>query len=133
MEEIYHPAVITEVYADSVAVAFEREESCGACCLKNVCHAASTQHLAVPVNNPHQYRKGQKVEVIIAAVDGWKAACLGYGIPLILMLAALAGVYLTTGNEDTAALSALAVLAAYYPGLYLYSRKHGKKLQIRIR
>lgn len=51
-----------------------------------------------------------------------KAVALTLGVPLMLMLTALAGIWLATGSQLWSALAALAVPALYYPAFYLIHR-----------
>lgn len=135
MEEISHPATIIAIGKTSVTVSLLRHESCGACQLREICGmgAKQRQEFEVPTNCPEQYAKGQKVQLLLKAADAWQAAFLAYGLPLLLLLAALFGAYAASDSENLAVLAALAILPLYYFALYLYFRLKGKKLQIRIR
>lgn len=135
MDEISHPGIVTAVGADTVTVVFERQESCGSCCLQSVCgiNREANRQITVPVPNAANYRVGQKVELVLNGDGGWQAALLAYGLPLLLVLAALGAAYAITGNETTAAAAAFVILPLYYLGLHFYSKKFGKRLQIRIR
>lgn len=135
MDEISHPGIVAAVGADTVTVVFERQESCGNCRLQSVCNInrEANRQITVPVSNAAVYRVGQKVELILNGDDGWRAALLAYGLPLLLVWAALGVTYAITGNETAAAAAAFVILPLYYLGLRFYSKKLGKRPQIRIR
>ena len=79
-----------------------RQEGCAACKLADKCHIAEANE------------------------KSGLAALLAFGIPLVLMLAALLIVKLLGQSEGIAALSMLVLLAVYYFILWLQRRRIAK-------
>jgi len=75
---------------------------------------------------------GQEVVVSASRRVAGMALMLGFGIPLVAMLAVIAGVYLATHDEATAALAGLGALIPYYIILYVMRNSIATKIAFRI-
>jgi sigma-E factor negative regulatory protein RseC len=75
---------------------------------------------------------GQTVTVAGAESLGLKAVTFAFGLPLLLLLAALVTAVAVAGSEKVAAIAALGVLVPYYLVLFLLRDRIKKDFQFRI-
>ena len=123
---IKHDGIVDSIEGDCIHVRIVQASACAACGAKSLCSAAESKEKIVDVDgaNAKAYHAGQRVMVEGAATIGMKAVRLAFLFPLMLLVAAVAiAMWLTNGNEATAALSALFVLVAYFLALFACKKR----------
>jgi sigma-E factor negative regulatory protein RseC len=78
------------------------------------------------------FMTGQSVTVVCAETLGFKAIVFAFGLPLLLLLAALITGMSATGSEKVAAIASVSVLVPYYLILFLLRDRFKKDFQFRI-
>ena len=79
-----------------------------------------------------KYATGQEVVVSTSKEVANRALLLGFGVPLLLMIAALLIVLRWTGDEGIAALTSLGALIPYYVILWLLRDSIRQQVSFRI-
>ena len=133
-QEIRHEGIVDSVEDQKVIVRITQSSACGGCQARNICHAAESKDKLVEVRcaDAGGFVTGQAVTVVGAESLGFKAVMWAFGLPLILLLAALVVAMSITGNERTAACAALGILIPYYVILFLLRDRFKKDFQFRI-
>ena len=145
MKEIRHEGIIESIGSDGhVRVRITQLAACAGCKVAAHCNASEQKVKVVDVyepNNPPptppqgrgvRYKVGDNVVVATSQAAAGRALMLGFGLPLLLLLAVL-GAMLTAGmDEGTSALAALAVLAPYYLIIWLCRNRIAGKIEFKI-
>ena len=133
-QDIRHEGIVDSIDGQNVIVRITQSSACGGCQARNICHAAESKDKLVEVHctDAGSFTAGQAVTVAGAESLGIKAVLWAFGLPLILLLAALAAAMAATGNERMAVLAALGILVPYYIVLFLLRDRLKKDFQFRI-
>lgn len=90
-EEITHMGRIVDINPEFTTVEIVSESACASCHAKGLCGVGESKIKTVQVRTsawaPHQI--GDEVEVALRKVMGYKAVFIAYGLPLIVLVAAL--------------------------------------------
>ena len=135
-EVIKHDGIVDSIEGDCIHVRIVQASACAACGAKSLCSAAESKEKIVDVYgaDTKAYRVGQRVMVEGAAAMGMKAVRLAFLFPLLLLVAAIAvAMWLTSGNEAVAALSALLTLTGYFLVLFACKKRLMSEFSFRIR
>jgi len=117
-----------------VKVNFITQSACASCHAKGACSAADMQEKEVEILSPgFPAKEGDQVWVVLKQSLGFRALFLGYILPLILLLLILLSFTPILESEGKAGLAALAALALYYAGLYLFRNKIDKQFNFTIK
>ena len=107
--------------------------SCDSCRTRNLCRISEKERTAqVPVSHPERYKVGQSVIVVCGESLGMKAVLIAFGLPLVLIVLALAVSMGVWNSEKLAVLIGLAVFFAYWTLLFLLRDRIGRKFSCRI-
>ena len=133
-QEIRHEGIVDSVEGQIVIVRITQSSACGGCQARNICRAAESKDKLVEVRcaDAGGLMRGQTVTVAGAESLGLKAVIWAFGLPLILLLAALVVAMSITGNERMAAFAALGILIPYYVILFLLRDRFKKDFQFRV-
>ena len=133
-QDIRHQGVIDSVEGQTVMVRITQSSACGGCQARNICRAAESKDKLVEVScaDASGFSAGQAVTVAGAESLGMKAVAFAFGLPLLLLLAALITAMSVAGSEKVAAIAALGVLVPYYIVLFLLRDRFRKDFQFRI-
>ena len=120
--------------SSSVIVRITAQSACAACHAKEVCSPGDMEAKIIEAysENPHDYHKGQIVNVLIKDSAGWLAVMFGYLIPAAILLAALFLFINLTGSEGLGALIAIVLLVPYYLILYMVRGRLKKKFRFEV-
>lgn len=130
---IRHAGVIESIEDGHVKVRIVQTTACAACQVAAHCNAAESKEKTIDVYQPQAgLRVGDAVVLTAAGQVAARALWLGYGLPLLLLLAVLVAVLAVTGREAVAALSGIAALIPYYVGLYFVRNRLQEKLSFSI-
>ena len=119
--DIRHQGIVDSIDGQNVVVRITQSSACGGCQARNICRAAESKDKLVEVvyADAENLKVGQSVTVAGAESLGLKAVAFAFGLPLLLLMAALIVTLRFTGNEKVAAAVALGVLVPYYIVLLL--------------
>ena len=133
-QDIRHQGVIDSVEGHTVMVRITQSSACGGCQARNICRAAESKDKTVEVHcaDASGFKAGQTVTVSGAESLGMKAVAFAFGLPLLLLVAALVVAMAVSGSEKVAAIAALGVLVPYYVVLFLLRDRFKKDFQFRI-
>ena len=127
IEYIEHQGRITAVNAakGTVTVALTEDADCGECPAGKLCQnfTADKNTLEVAVAHPDRYRTGDFVTVRGTERLHRKAILIATVIPCLALLVVMIGIYLLTGSQLAACLSALGAMLVFFVGLYLMRNK----------
>lgn len=121
---IRHEGTVESVDGGHVRVRITQHSACSACKIASHCTASESKEKMVDVYHSSitDLKTGDKVVVSTSGQTAGKALLLGFGLPLLLIIAVL-GLLLSMGAaEGTAALSALGALVPYY--ILLWTQRH---------
>ena len=125
---IKHRGIVEKIDGSHVVVRIVQTSACSACSAKGLCNASESKEKQIDVYevNP-AYRIGEEVVLCGSTSMGMKAVFLAFGIPVLLLLAALfVTMRITDGNALLAAIVALLAVVPYYVVLYLMKDKMNK-------
>ena len=125
---IKHRGVVEKIDGSHVVVRIVQTSACSACSAKGLCNASESKEKQIDVYevNP-AYRIGEEVVLCGSTSMGMKAVFLAFGIPVLLLLAALfVTMRITDGDALFAAAVALLAVVPYYVVLYLMKDKMNK-------
>ena len=133
-QDIRHDGVVDSIDGQTVVVRITQSSACGGCQARNICRAAESKDKLVEVQcaDAGSLKTGQTVTVAGAESLGMKAVMWAFGLPLVLLLAAMIVVMALTGNERMAALAALGILVPYYIVLFLMRERLKKDFKFRL-
>jgi sigma-E factor negative regulatory protein RseC len=130
---ITHDGIIESVSGTNVRVRFVAHSACSACHAKGVCSASDTEDKVVDVQSDLKgWSAGDRVQVLLAQRLGFRAVWIGYGIPLIILLAVVFTVYGLTGRDGLSALIGLGVLAPYYALVFAFRKRITRSMEFRL-
>ena len=125
---IKHRGIVEKIDGSHVVVRIVQTSACSACSAKGLCNASESKEKQIDVYemNP-AYRIGEEVVLCGSTSMGMKAVFLAFGIPVLLLLAALfVTMRMTDGDALLAAIVALLAVVPYYVVLYLMKDKMNK-------
>ena len=133
-QDIRHQGVVDSIDGQDIIVRITQSSACGGCQARNICRAAGSKEKLVEVRcaDADSFDVGQTVTVAGAESLGLKAVTFAFGLPLLLLLAALVTAVAVAGSEKVAAIAALGILVPYYVVLFLLRDRIKKDFQFRI-
>ena len=127
-DKIKHLGVVEKVDGSHVTVRIVQTSACSSCSAKGLCNASESKEKQIDVYevNP-AYRIGEEVVLCGSTSMGMKAVFLAFGIPVLLLLAALfVTMRITDGDALLAAAVALLAVVPYFVVIYLMKDKMNK-------
>ena len=122
---IKHKGIVEKIDGSHVTVRIVQTSACSSCSAKGLCNASESKEKLIDVYQSQVLcRVGEEVVVCGTTSMGMRAVFLAFGIPLLILLAALFVSMRMTG--DDALLSAVIALCAvipYYLIIYLCKDK----------
>ncbi len=121
-KEIRHDGIVESVGNDGhVRVRITQTSACASCKIASHCNASESKVKIVDVYHCEQagLSVGDNVVVTTSQAAAGRALLLGFGLPLLLLLAVLGAMLMAGNDEGTSAITALAVLLPYYLVLWL--------------
>ena len=127
IEYIDHKGRISAIDADkhTVTVSLLEDADCGGCPAGKLCSnfLPDKNVVVVPVADVAQYKIGDFVAVRGTERLHRKAIMLATVIPSLALIVVMIGIYLLTGSQLAACLSALGAMIIFFAGLYLMRHK----------
>lgn len=124
IEYIDHSGRITAINSEkhTVTVTLLEEADCGECPAGKLCNNFSPDKnvVEIPVSDTSAYKVGDFVSVRGSERLHRKAIMLATVIPSLALIIVMIGIYLLTGSQLAACLSALGAMIVFFSGLYLF-------------
>ncbi|MBQ1683501.1 MAG: SoxR reducing system RseC family protein [Bacteroidales bacterium] len=128
MEQITHKGRIVAIDPDITTIEIIAESACASCHAKGLCGLGEEKVKQIQVRTsawtPRQV--GDEVEVVLKKSMGYKAVFIAYGLPLVVLFAALMLLGALGVGELWAGLGALGAVAVCYFVLFLFRNKISK-------
>ncbi|MBQ9355695.1 MAG: SoxR reducing system RseC family protein [Prevotella sp.] len=121
--QIRHEGIIEKISGSHVQVRIVQTPACAGCRVASRCHTAESKEKLIDVTgvvDSSRWRVGQSVVVATRSGMAGKALLLGFGLPLLLMIAVFAASLVSGSSEGFAALMMLLSLIPYYLVLWLF-------------
>ena len=125
---IKHRGIVEKIEGSHVVVRIVQTSACSACSAKGLCNASESKEKQIDVYevNP-SYRIGEEVMLCGSTSMGMRAVLLAFGIPVLLLLAALfVTMRVTDGDALLSSIVALLAVIPYYLVIYLMKNKMNK-------
>ena len=125
---IKHRGIVEKIEGSHVVVRIVQTSACSACSAKGLCNASESKEKQIDVYevNP-SYRIGEEVVLCGSTSMGMRAVLLAFGIPVLLLLAALfITMRVTDGDALLSSIVALLAVIPYYLVIYLMKDKMNK-------
>lgn len=122
-EEIRHNGRIVDIAPDHITVEIVSESACASCHAASLCGMSEGKIKTVDVLPAPGYEIGEEVEVSLRKTMGFKAVWIAYVIPLVLLMAVLLALVSYGVGELPSGLCAIAAVAVYYLGVFLFRNK----------
>ena len=125
---IKHRGIVEKIEGPHVVVRIVQTSACSACSAKGLCNASESKEKQIDVYevNP-SYRIGEEVVLCGSTSMGMRAVLLAFGIPVLLLLAALfITMRVTDGDALLSSIVALLAVIPYYLVIYLMKDKMNK-------
>ena len=114
-QSIEHTGVVVKVTDKSYLVAIENEQKCEGCAAAFLCNRDNDNRQLIARNRKMPVlAAGDRVRISISTALTWKAIRDGIAGPLVLRLAGIVAVSITTGNDGIASLAGLATVGLYF-------------------
>ena len=125
---IKHRGIVEKIEGSHVVVRIVQTSACSVCSAKGLCNASESKEKQIDVYevNP-SYRIGEEVVLCGSTSMGMRAVLLAFGIPVLLLLAALfVTMRVTDGDALLSSIVALLAVIPYYLVIYLMKDKLDK-------
>lgn len=125
---IKHRGIVEKIDGSHIVVRIVQTSACSACSAKGLCNASESKEKQIDVYEVSpSYRIGEEVVLCGTTSMGMKAVFLAFGIPVLLLLAALfVTMRVTDGDALLSAVVALVAVVPYYAVIYLMKDKMNK-------
>ena len=128
MEQITHKGRIVAIDPDITTIEIIAESACASCHAKGLCGLGEEKVKQIQVRTSAwtPRKVGDEVEVVLKKSMGYKAVFIAYGLPLVVLFAALMLLGALGVGELWAGLGALGAVAVCYFVLFLFRNKISK-------
>lgn len=131
---VAHEGIVESISGSRVRVRFVAHSACSECHAKGVCSVSGSEEKFADVTNILPgLSVGDKVDIILAQSQGFKAVWYGYGLPLIILLSVIFIFYAITGRDGLAALVGMGSLIPYYLVVFLFRKRITRSMEFRLR
>lgn len=121
-DSIKHRGTVEHIKGSHIQVRIVQTSACSSCAAKTYCRSTESKEKLIDIYDADasDFRPGQEVMVCGTASMGLRAVVWAFGVPFVVLLAALWVAYSCTGgNEVASGVVALCALIPYYIGLHL--------------
>lgn len=133
-ETIHHIGIVARISQEAVFVRITQRSACSGCHAKSMCSASEQKKQIIEIpDHTGQYAVGEEVEVCGQTNLGMEAVVLAFVIPLILVVAGVAGGIYLGCDESVSGLISLLILVPYYGALYLFRDRLKKRFVFTVR
>jgi len=134
-DTITHSGLVESIEGEHIRVRILQVSGCASCKIAGHCNASESKEKLIDVYHADasRYHVGDAVVVSTDLGTGYRAVALGFGLPLVLLIAVIVVGIKLTGNEGMSALLGIAALIPYYIGLYLVRDKLRKRFSFELK
>ena len=120
--EIAHTGKVIEVGPEFTTVEIVASSACSSCHAKGLCGMSEEQEklIMVPTDGFAGIKEGDQVKVLTKMTMGLKAVWISYVIPLAILMILILSLSAVFENEFLCGLAAVAGVAVYYFGIWLF-------------
>jgi len=131
---IRHEGIVESIEGEHIRVRIIQHSACSVCKVASHCTASESKEKVVDVYNSRHtdLHIGDAVTISTSVHSAGKALLLGFGIPLILVLATIAILLATGLDEGLTAIIALGTLVPYYLILWILRNHIAKTITFTI-
>ena len=135
VEQIIHPGIVKSISGNDLQVSIIAQAGCASCTLKGACSVSDAEEkiIDIYVENPHDYKNGENVDVFFKQSLGFRALFLGYLMPFLILVVSLIILMLITQKELLSGVISLMLLIPYYLILYFSKDKIKKTFAFSIK
>ena len=128
MEQITHKGRIVAIDSEITTIEIIAESACASCHAKGLCGLGEEKVKQVQVRTSAWVPRkvGDEVEVVLKKSMGYKAVFIAYGLPLVVLFAALMILNALGVGELYAGLGAIGAVALCYLVIFLFRNKISK-------
>ena len=135
--KIVHEGKIVSMDSSAIEVEIVNKAACATCHAKGVCGAGEEQTRIVVIPQTLAtatagYQVGDSVKLVLSATLGMKAVILAYGLPLLVLLAAILVFSSLKMEQLYVGLLSLAAVAVYYIIFAIFRDKLDKEFVFSI-
>lgn len=129
MDEITHKGKIIAIDPEITTIEIISESACSACHAKGLCSLGDSKVKEVQVRTSawHPHQIGDEVELVLRKALGYKAVFIAYGLPLVVLFAALLILNAVGVSELAAGLGAIGAVILCYFVIFLFRNKLSKE------
>ena len=133
--EIRHSGKILEITPDFTTVQIVVSSACASCHARTMCGMSEDEEkvIMVPTDPYADHKVGDEVEVMTKMTMGLKAVWISYVIPLAVLMILILSLSRFTANEFLTGLGAIAGVAVYYFGIWLFRDRLSNEFVFYIR
>ncbi len=134
--DILHKGTVTAIEKDKLTVLISQTSACAACKAAGHCSASESKEKIIDVyhvKDINTYHIGDIVNVTASQQIARNAVMLAFGIPFLIMIAAIFITSRLTSDEICMALVGLVSLTPYYILLYLFRHKMTETLSFTVK
>ena len=131
---IKHRGRVEKVEGSHVVVRIVQTSACSACSIKGHCNASESKEKLIDVFEVNaSYQIGEEVVLLGTTSMGMQAVLLAFGVPLLILLLALAiSMHLTNDDALISSLVGLLSIVPYYLVIYFCKDKLKKTFSFTI-
>lgn len=134
-EKIKHTGVVESVDSGHMMVRILQTSACAGCKAASFCNASEKKEKLIDIYDQESIRghkSGDNVVITADAGTGAKAVIIGFGLPFVVLVAALIAAYSLTQSETIAAVAGIITLVPYYLIVYIFREKLRKEFSFTI-
>ena len=133
--EIRHSGQILEITPDFTTVQIVVSSACASCHARTMCGMSEDEEkvIMVPTDPYADHKVGDEVEVMTKMTMGLKAVWISYVIPLAVLMILILSLSAVISNELVLGLVAIAGVALYYFGIWLFRDRLSNEFVFYIR
>ena len=133
--EIRHSGKILEIAPDFTTVQIVVSSACASCHARTMCGMSEDEEkvIMVPTDPYADHKVGDEVEVMTKMTMGLKAVWISYVIPLAVLMILILSLSAVISNELVLGLVAIAGVALYYFGIWLFRDRLSNEFVFYIR
>ena len=133
-QRIEHLGIVERIDQDKIRVVVEQQSACAACHAKGICgEQGSRKIIDVATADASAYEVGERVRVALESnTMALQSVVWGYGLPFVVLIAALLIAKVAGATDGIAALSTLVSVAIYYGVLYALRGYFEQKIKFTI-
>ena len=133
-ETIHHTGIVERISPEAVFVRITQRSACSGCHAQSMCSAFEQKEQIIKIpDQSGQYVLGEQMEIRGQVSVGLEAVVWAFVIPLILVVAGVAGAIFLGCDESASGLISLLTLVPYYGALYLFRNRLKRRFVFTLR